>query len=283
MHTIYALLPKASRLAELAAEQRENYPKASPYPHVVIDGVFSQDLLDQILEEFPPHESAQWKRYSNPREMKLELKSEMHWGPVTRAFMGYLNSGPFLNFLSQLTRIKNLLPDPYYDGGGLHQIVRGGLLKIHADFNKHPSLRLDRRLNLLLYLNKDWEEEYRGHFEMWDKDMKLCVKKVLPIYNRMVVFSTTAFSYHGHPDPLNCPENRTRRSLALYYYTNGRPKEEIIPGLEEHGTLFQVRPDVGEQFETKASGQTSLQERVKSTVKLFLPPILLEGWRKARR
>jgi Rps23 Pro-64 3,4-dihydroxylase Tpa1-like proline 4-hydroxylase len=93
---------------------------------------------------------------------------------------------------------------------------------VHADFNRHEKLNLDRRLNLLLYLNRDWKEEYGGHLQLWTRDMGRCVVKVLPVFNRCVVFSTTDFSYHGHPDPLTCPPGRTRKSIAMYYYTNGR-------------------------------------------------------------
>ena len=122
-----------------------------------------------------------------------------------------------------MTGIQSLIPDPSFQGGGLHQIVPGGKLGIHADFNKHSRFGLDRRLNLLLYLNKNWREEYGGHLELWDRDMTHCEAKVAPIFNRVMVFGTTDFTYHGHPDPLRCPEGMTRKSLALYYFSDGRP------------------------------------------------------------
>ncbi|MGH2611796.1 MAG: 2OG-Fe(II) oxygenase, partial [Rhabdochlamydiaceae bacterium] len=119
---------------------------------------------------------------------------------------------------------------------------------------------LDRRINVLVYLNKSWKDEYGGHFELWDRDMKNCVNKVPPTYNTMAIFSTTDFSYHGHPDPLQCPQDMSRKSLALYYYSNGRPAEEI--SLEKHTTLFQQRTD------NKADGKAS------SKNKRFLKKIL---------
>ena len=163
-------------------------------------------------------------------------------GDQTRLLLYQLNGSVFLQFLEQLTGIDGLIPDPYFGGGGLHQIERGGYLKVHADFNWHPKLRLDRRLNLLLYLNKDWKEAYGGHLELWSRNMTRCVQRILPIFNRCVIFSTTDTSYHGHPDPLRCPPSITRKSLALYYYTNGRPEQEQSA---PHDTLFQERP--GEQ------------------------------------
>ena len=146
----------------------------------------------------------------------------------------------FLKFLEELTGITNLISDPSFRGGGLHSIYRGGKLGVHVDFNKHEQYGLDRRLNLLLYLNKDWREEYGGHIELWDREMKECVRSYLPKFNRVVIFTTTSASFHGHPEPLSCPEHMNRKSMALYYYTNGRPEE----GIEEcHSTVFKLRPD----------------------------------------
>lgn len=121
------------------------------------------------------------------------------------------------------------MPDPYFEGGGFHEIKPGGYLKMHVDFHKHKQMNLDRRLNILVYLNEDWKEEYGGHFELWEKDMSKSVTKILPVFNRLAMFSTTDY-WHGHPDPLTCPPDRSQRSLLLYYYTNGRPAEEVKSG-----------------------------------------------------
>ena len=145
-----------------------------------------------------------------------------------------------------MTGIQDLISDPYFRGGGLHNISRGGKLGVHIDFNKHQKYNLDRRLNLLLYLNKDWEEEFGGHIELWDSGMKQCIKKILPIFNRMVIFNTTETSFHGHPEPLNCPADRSRKSLALYYYTIGQHGDDASP---THSTLFRTRP--GKKLESQ--------------------------------
>ena len=186
-------------------------------------------------------------------------------GEKTRLLLYQLNSSIFVNFLEKLTGIKGIIPDPHFVGGGLHQIEKGGFLKIHVDFNKHKQMQVDRRLNLLLYLNKDWQEEYGGHFELWDRNMTECEAKILPIFNRCVIFNTSDFSYHGHPNPLNCPEDRTRKSLALYYYSNGRPAEEVSG---QHSTLFRERP--GEDL--------AQQQKVnnKQLLKKFIPPIVID-------
>jgi hypothetical protein len=259
-----------SRMRDLvAAGARASYLSAEPFPHIIFDDFLDPALLELILTEFPKPGEIQWQRFDNAREIKLASAAEATFGPVTRLLLYHLNSVTFLEFLSQVTGIENLISDPSFEGGGLHQIVRGGKLGVHADFNKHRAYQLDRRLNLLLYLNKDWREEYGGHLELWDRNMSHCERRVLPLFNRVMVFGTTDFTYHGHPDPLRCPEGMTRKSLALYYFSNGRPAEEIAG---EHSTLFQARrPD---EF------RTSTGQRLRSLARDLLPPIVTRSLRR---
>lgn len=260
--TIDSMLP-LDRMRELLPAASTAYATARPYPHIVIDNFFDPALLDCVLEEFPkPHQIA-WQRFDNENEIKLASATETSFGAVTRLLLYHLNSITFLSFLSEVTGIPNLLPDPCFDGGGLHQIVPGGKLAIHADFNKHRRYGLDRRLNLLLYLNKDWREEYGGHLELWNRDMSRCEGKVLPVFNRVMVFTTTEYTYHGHPDPLRCPQGMTRKSLALYYFTNGRPSEEQTG---EHSTVFRAR-HAGEL-------QPTWQQRLRTVARDLVPPIV---------
>ncbi|MFM8411426.1 MAG: 2OG-Fe(II) oxygenase, partial [Alphaproteobacteria bacterium] len=116
--------------------------------------------------------------------------------------------------------------DPWFDGGGLHETLPGGFLDVHADFNFHGAWFLDRRLNVLVYLNHGWREEWGGCLELWDRDLSRCVKKVVPAFNRTVIFATDDTSFHGHPEPVRCPPGTTRKSVAMYYYSNGRPESE---------------------------------------------------------
>ncbi|MGH3141878.1 MAG: 2OG-Fe(II) oxygenase, partial [Gaiellales bacterium] len=232
------------RLQSLAKRYQSEYRDAKPFPHVVIDDFLPEEDLDRVLEEFLQSQDEAWHRFDNPREKKLAERRETSFGPFTRHLLAAkFNSSVFLQFLESLTGIEGLIPDPYYEGGGLHQIVPGGFLKVHADFNWHEDLKLDRRLNVLVYLNRDWKKEYGGNLELWSRDMSRCERRILPIFNRCVIFSTTDFSYHGHPEPLTCPDDMTRKSLALYYYSNGRPAEELS---DAHSTLFKSRP--GEQM-----------------------------------
>jgi hypothetical protein len=237
--TLRGTLPFAD-LARLAASYRSQYETADPFPHVVMDNIFPEPFLENVLTEFPGPEAIDWKRFSDGTGRKLATREESQLGPWTLALFHQLNSSRFIRVLEALTGIAGLIPDPHLEGGGLHQIERGGYLKIHADFNRHERLRLDRRLNLLLYLNKDWNEDFGGHLELWTPQMDRCAKKVLPIFNRCVVFSTTDYSYHGHPEPLACLDSRSRKSIALYYYTNGRPESERS---SPHSTLYKRRPN----------------------------------------
>lgn len=219
-------------LLEFGKQKNAEYVNAKPFPSGYFDDFFNPEMLRAVVAEFP--EIGRDKtdiKYENPNELKLATKGEYRFGEKTLEFVHFLNSQPFLEFLQNLTGIKEtLVPDPYFEGGGFHEIKPGGYLKMHVDFHKHKQMNLDRRLNILVYLNEDWKEEYGGHFELWEKDMSKSVTKILPVFNRLAMFSTTDYSWHGHPDPLTCPPDRSRRSLALYYYTNGRPAEEVKSG-----------------------------------------------------
>ncbi|MDQ0597438.1 hypothetical protein QF037_001783 [Streptomyces canus] len=254
-------------LSALAASHRERFRTAEPFPHVVLDDFLPEGVLDRVVAEFPDPGEIPWNQFDRATSKKLASEGDELFGEFTRHLMAQFNSSAFLRFLEELTAIDGLVPDPYFEGGGLHQIERGGFLKVHADFNWHKKLRLDRRLNAILYLNRDWEESYGGALELWDRNMTHAVKNLLPAFNRFVVFATTDFAYHGHPEPLTCPPDRTRRSLALYYYTNGRPAEERSSA---HSTLYQRRP--GER-----GGRT------RRAVERMTPPVLLDAARHARR
>ena len=263
--TIESFLP-LKRMNVLAQSAHADYVSAKPFPHIVLDNFFDPALLELILEEFPRPDAIRWQKFDNPREMKLASSTEASFGNATRLLLYHLNSATFLEFLSAVTGVDNLIPDPRFEGGGLHQIVRGGKLGVHADFNKHRDFGIDRRLNLLLYLNKDWREEYGGHLQLWDRDVTRCETRVLPLFNRVMIFGTTDFTFHGHPDPLTCPDGMSRKSLALYYFSNGRPAEEIS-GV--HSTIFKARE--------KNEFRLTFNQRVRGIAKDFLPPILIRA------
>ena len=165
------------RLLRLAERNRRQYGEADPYPNIVIDDFLPNAVLERVLSEIPRPGEISWIESNDARGKKLASKVETQLGAATRALLYQLNSSVFIDFLETLTGIRGLIPDPHLWGGGVHQIVRGGFLKVHSDFNRHPRLKLDRRLNLLLYLNPGWQEEWGGHLELWDRDMTQCRKK----------------------------------------------------------------------------------------------------------
>jgi 2OG-Fe(II) oxygenase superfamily len=262
----------AKKLENLAKEKAEEYKNAKPFPHMYFDNFLPEEAAEAALNDFPQPKQLTWTEFDRPTERKLAFDVVEKLPPSIRTVLYFLNSRPMLNFLEILTGIKGVIPDPYYVGGGLHQIKPGGNLEVHADFNHHTKLKLDRRINVLVYLNKDWDESYGGHFELWNKEMTQAEQKILPLFNRCAIFSTTSTSYHGHPTPLSCPPDRTRKSMATYYYSNGRPEEEVG---DAHSTLFQHRPGVVIE---KPRTRTSL----KDVVVAVTPPILISAAKKLR-
>ena len=158
---------------------------------------------------------------------------------TARQIFQFFNSRPILQFLEGLTGIEGLIPDPYFVGGGYHETSKGGLLGVHADFRINDKLHLHRRLNMIIYLNEEWKEEWGGALELWDRSMKARQRAVAPLFNRCVVFNTDAQSFHGHPEPLATPAHVVRRSMALYYYTASK---EIYGEVPSVSTMYQVRP-----------------------------------------
>jgi hypothetical protein len=198
---------------------RADYQSAAPYPHIVIDDFLDPEAAKAAIAEFPPVDP-DWNNYLHVNERKFSNTDPSTWGPTLQRILEELNSPRFVHFVEELLGQGELMADPSLEGGGLHQSSRGGFLNVHADFTVHPHHRdWQRRANLLLYLNEDWQPEYGGDLELWSPDMKRCVKKVSPVANRALIFTTDPTSFHGHPEPMLCPEGVARRSLALYYFS----------------------------------------------------------------
>lgn len=203
----------------------EKYRTASPYPSIVVDGFLDPDFARQVAASYPPPDSDYWTHYNHVNEKKLAQTNRAKIPPIPLEAINELNSPRFIAFLSKLTGIPNLIPDPSLAGGGMHQIKKGGFLNVHADFTSHPfEKNWARRVNVLVYFNEGWQDSYGGHLELWDRKAKNCEKQILPIFNRAVVFSTDPDAFHGHPHPLTCPETTARKSIALYYFTVEKSK-----------------------------------------------------------
>ena len=223
------------------------YSSAQPFPHAAFTGLFDRSVLDDIVREFPSPQEMAGSFYGEIEGGKYTESDWGKFGPVTQEFVSACNSGPFLHALSALTGIEGLLADPYLAGGGQHQSVRGARLKVHSDFNVHPSLNLTRRLNMLVYLNDPWEDSWGGSLDLWNADMSQAVVSIPPRLGQVAIFSTTDTSFHGLPDPLDCPDGVTRKSLAFYYFTADNAT------LEPRSTLWKERP--GEDFLSRPSAR----------------------------
>lgn len=194
------------------------YRDALPFPHIVIDQAFDARRIASVAEEVQSrYVEAARDCYGQHAKGGTSDRSAM--GHETAALIAEMNDRSFVGWLESLTGISDLVADQSLFGGGVHRVERGGFLKIHADFSWHDQLRLYRRANVLLYLNPDWHSEWGGALELWQTDMAACAARVMPLLNRMVIFSTAVDSFHGHPEPLRCPEGIGRNSIALYYYS----------------------------------------------------------------
>ncbi|MGA9422675.1 MAG: 2OG-Fe(II) oxygenase [Rhodanobacteraceae bacterium] len=225
------------RLESLALERAAGFATASPYPYAVMDDFLKPETARELARVFPrPDDPVSWDHFgARGLEMKLGTSREEDFPDPLRAAIHDLNAGVFVRFLEQLTGIDHLLPDPHLVGGGLHLSRRGDHLGVHADFNWHEKLQAHRRLNVLIYLTPDWRREYGGELELWDTSAEYLVRRVEPEFNRAVVFTTRSDTFHGHPNPWAAPEHIRRQSIAMYYYTTGRPAGEEEP---PHNTRY---------------------------------------------
>ncbi len=206
------------------------YNQAQPFPHIVLDNFLPPSILNGVIDDFRNHNDWGWdnSQYSQQHQVKKFFSPWNENGgntlPInTKLILNYLNSPETISMLEKLTGINGLIADPTLLGGGMHKIDSGGKLSIHADSRKHAVTGNYRRINLLVYLNKNWNSEWGGSLQLWNNDMTTMVQDIQPFFNRVVIFNTGGDTYHGHPHALNTPEGVSRISLALYYYTKENP------------------------------------------------------------
>lgn len=252
-------------LARLSAQRdafRQEFASGSPYPHVVMDGLFDEEVLDRVIEDFPQAGMRDWITWDTQHEIKQTSRGIANLSPFTQLLFLQLCSEPFLEELRYVTGIPDLIWDPVFHGAGLHESFRGGWLNVHADWTRHPVLPLTRRLNLIIYLNREWPGEWGGDLELVDPDTLETGASVAPVFNRAVLFPTTARTPHGFPRPLACPVDRTRKSISVFYWTLDREAAKeaghinFLPGLAT--------------------------TRARAFARSFVPPVLFEAARSIR-
>ena len=203
-----------------------------PFKHLVLDNFFKSLIVDDCFKNFPSLDSQIWDKTNDPEievKMRSKFSSEFDFPDGIIDAVRILNSSYVLKAIAEKLDIPKLMPDPYFSGGGLNVTVSGGLLDVHVDGNYHDASGLNRRVNAILYLNPRWEKNWGWEFGIYDNKGEVCLKEVEPLYNRLVIFDTHDFSFHGLPNPLNFPEGEARRSIILYYYTKEpRPTTQIV-------------------------------------------------------
>lgn len=202
---------------------REAFNQARPFRHIVIEDFLEPSAATAVEEGFGI--ALAHKDHGAPKAHKdvLNKTGTPKWDLMTPAQVQVLtevNSERFTSYLERLTGVESIHADPELRGGGLHSSKRGGYLNVHTDFNFHPTTGLHRRLNLIIYVNHEWEEDWGGALELWNEDVTMCEAKISPKFNRAVLFETSEISFHGHPVPMTSPDDVTRKSIALYYYSD---------------------------------------------------------------
>lgn len=244
---------------EIGASLAADYQSKKPYHYTCVDNFLPIEILTRVRKEALSMGEAGPENASENERLKTSFNPDRM--PVySKAVFHALNSRPFIQLLENMSGIKGLIPDPYFKGGGIHRTNTTGFLDIHADFNHHSAMNLERRLNVLIYLNPDWKEEYGGSFEIWSDDMKEKVEGFAPIMNRMCCFSTGSNTMHGNPEPVNHPDGDPRLSIALYYYTSTWEEGRV-----SQSTVFKQRP---------GSNDAHSSEATLRLVREFVPPIV---------
>ncbi|QDC41236.1 2OG-Fe(II) oxygenase [Candidatus Methylopumilus universalis] len=196
------------------------------------------------MKNFPLLTGNDWEK---AEDKDIEIKYRSNWSSEFDIPEGIINavrimnSSIFLRAMAEVMAIEKIIPDPYFKGGGLNVMTRGGLLDIHVDGNYHDATGLNRRLNALLYLNPQWSPSWGGEFGIYDENGDVCLKKIEPLFNRLVIFDSHDKSFHGIPNTINFPDSHPRRSILLYYYTKEeRPASQIQVALP-HSALWKKR------------------------------------------
>jgi Rps23 Pro-64 3,4-dihydroxylase Tpa1-like proline 4-hydroxylase len=195
---------------------RDKFINALPFEHIVIDNFLNQTYANTIHDLFP-EQFDDWYKYENPIEVKYTYDDIDKLNEQINSYFYYLSSNTMVDIFRKLTNIQDLTFDEYLHGAGLHCHPTYGRLNIHLDYEKHPITNKERRLNIILFLSKNWNPEWNGQNELWDKEAKKCIVKTDIVFNRAIIFKTNDISWHGLSSPILCPENYFRKSLAYYY------------------------------------------------------------------
>lgn len=250
-----------SSLKRRQQQIKNEYQSKTPFRFVMFENFLKPEIAEEIYKSYPAISDGKWDGTTYIDQKNKFQKTKFEDGSIFNKVFSELNSKEFLEWLEDVAQIDHLISDNELFGGGLHQSINGAFLNVHVDYNFHPVTKFHRRLNVLIYLNKDWKDDYEGHLELWDlaDGRKKLLGKFAPEFNRCVIFETNEISYHGHPKPLNTPTGVNRKSIATYYYTKTRPESEIAT---EHNTKYVNTEGTGGHVKRIISGTKALMERI---------------------
>jgi hypothetical protein len=263
---IASLLGDTITLPDSVGELSKSYKSAKPFPHLVFENMFSNQMLDELVAELPSIDRNKWVHEDNDHIQQYNLRSAVDLGKTGYQLSSLLHSAKFLYFLSEVTGIWSLLPDPYLQGAGYHVVPRGGSFDIHADRNTAYETGLMRRLSLIIYLNKNWKHEYGGQLELWNSTATRCEAVIEPEFNRTILFEITDTNFHGLPNPIACPEGQTRNAFVTYFHTATLNNQKVVPHTSIYAPNFYRKDKLS----------------VRQMVKDCIPPILVRGLKKMR-
>ena len=213
-----------------------------PFKHLIVDNLIDENFAIKCMKDFPSIKKKIFWEKSNIKSIEIKYRSiwnsEFDIPENVASLVRILNSSIFLKALSKVFSIPKIMPDPYFTGGGLNITERGGLLDVHVDGNYHDASGLNRRLNILIYFNPGWKKSWGGEFGIYSNNGKKCMKKIEPLFNRMIAFDTHDYSFHGLPNPINFPKNKLRKSLILYYYTKEKRPQKQTKISKPHSALW---------------------------------------------
>jgi hypothetical protein len=244
---------------------RARYEKAVPFKHLVLDGLFSPVALGRVEAEFDRAQTIAWREINTGLQRKRGSVPDTTLPSNVQDYFNTINAGPFLRFLSDVTGISDLIPDPALYGGGMHEVGEDGAFEVHVDFQRHPRTQLNNRLTVITYLNEDWDLADGGHLELWQMKPAQCRATVTPLFGRTVIMGQSWTAAHGHPQPVR--KGRKRRSVTAYFYTNGLAVAGMGNGLS---TTYVARRG------------HSAQQRAELMLRLVLPPIVLSGLKSCK-
>lgn len=231
-------------LCTIVENLRERFVAARPFRHLVIDHFLTPSFCERLMAEFPAFDERNALNEMGEAGGKALVSAVSRISSSYSEFDRLMRARVFLDWLAAVTAISGLLYDPDYVGGGTHENLDGQELDWHVDFNYHPTSPLHRRLNLIVFLNPEWNKEWGGclelHGDPWHSDGVPGSPPVLPLANTCVIFETTENSWHGF-ERIRLPKDgqfRSRRSIAVYFYSKTRPAAETAP---PHGTIYVPR------------------------------------------